>query len=244
MNSKTNKDGFTLVEILVATALIVFIVSMVYGSYFAVSKSTQACKDRIAAFQQGRRVLEQITRQIRCSYAPTADKHTQPNRLSQRKEPIPENIVNYFKSDPDKPNGEILRLVTTSSFWTTQDPSGTLFEVVYKLDKSRGLLSLSQERFVGASKETVEKRNWRPIVQNIECLELAFFDGQQWLKNWDFKNKGLLPRAVKIRITLEDINHKQYHYDTIAYICCQKNQGNETTADTLVAVKERWDRSK
>jgi prepilin-type N-terminal cleavage/methylation domain-containing protein len=62
MNNKSNKNGFTLLEILVAMAIIVLIVSMVYGSYFATSKSAQACNTRIANSQQGRKLLEKVAR--------------------------------------------------------------------------------------------------------------------------------------------------------------------------------------
>ncbi len=69
MNNSPGKNGFTLVELLVALAIIVTIVTMVYGSYFATSKSAQVCNAGIAVLQQGRKVLEQMAQQIRCSYA-------------------------------------------------------------------------------------------------------------------------------------------------------------------------------
>jgi len=225
MNGKTGKDGFTLVEILVAMGIIVTIVSMVYGSYFATSKSTQAYKTKIALFQQGRKVLEQMARQIRCSYASTIGEHTYPVRsISQRKRAISENVIGYFNGNLDHPSGEILHLVTTKGFYGGQGPVSGLFEVTYKFDKSTGVLFVSQERFVGTSKNVGERRSWRPVIGSVKGVELEFFDGLQWLHNWDFREKGKLPSAVKINITFEDENYQQYHYGTVAYICCRMNQ--------------------
>jgi len=96
MSSSSGKSGFTLVEILVAMAIIVTIVSMVYGSYFATSKSTQAYKSKITLSQQGRKVLEQMARQIRCSYAIKADKNTYPISIPQQKKADPASVINYF----------------------------------------------------------------------------------------------------------------------------------------------------
>jgi prepilin-type N-terminal cleavage/methylation domain-containing protein len=242
MKSRYGKNGFTLVEILVAMTIIVAILSMVYGSYFATSKSTRAYKSRIALFQQGRKVLGQMARQIRCSYAATAEKPTPPITLTsipqQRKE-IPENVISFFDSDQDNPGGEILHLVTTSGFWGNQDPTNGLFEATYKFDKSKDALFLSQRRFTGVPESAMQKRNWQPVASNIGCLELAFFDGQQWLKNWNFNDKKRLPSAVKLDITCEDENYRQYHYGTTVYVYCRKNLSEKTQTERLVAIKKQ-----
>ena len=236
MSSSSDKDGFTLVEILVAMAIIVTIVSMVYGSYFATSKSAQAYKSRITLSQQGRKVLGQMTRQIRCSYASKADKNTYPAPIPQQGKADPASVINYFNGNSDEPSGEILHLVTTNGFSVGLVPSNGLFEVTYKLDKSRGLLFSSQRRFASTTKSAAQKKKWQQISEDIESLKLAFFDGQQWQNKWDFKDKRELPFAVKINITWEDENHRQYQYGTIAYICCRKNQGKETRPGTLMSI--------
>ena len=228
MKSRCGKKGFTLVEILVAAAIIVTIVSMVYGSYFATSKSTRSCKSRIALSRQGRKVLGQMARQIRCSYVGSAKEYKSPTRpVFQQRKKIPEDVISYFNGNSGETGGEILHLVTTSAISEGQAPLDGLFETTYKFDKSSGTLFLSQERFIGAPKSLVENRNWQPIARNIESVELAFFDGQQWLHTWDFKEKKSLPNAVRINITCEDENYRQYHYGTIAYVCCRKNQAKK-----------------
>ncbi len=236
MSSSSGKDGFTLVEILVAMAIIVTIVSMVYGSYFATSKSTQAYKSKITLSQQGRKVLGQMARKIRCSYANKADKNTYTVSIPQQGNTDPASAINYFNGNSDEPGGEILHLVTTNGLSVGLAPSDGLFEVTYKLDKSRGLLFSSQRRFAATTKSAVQKKKWQQIAEDIESLKLAFFDGQKWLDKWDFKDKRELPCAVKINITWEDENHRQYQYGTIAYICCRKNQGKETQSGTLMSI--------
>ena len=203
---------------------------MVYGSYFATSKSAQVCRKRIALSQQGRELLGQMARQIRCSYAGSLKKSTPPaGKGSLKNEETQENIINYFDGSSGEMGGEILYLVTTNSILEEKTPG--LFEVTYKFDKRSGTLLLSQERFVDAPESLIEKRNWQPLAENIESIELAFSDGRQWLNTWDFKEKRALPYAVKFNVTCQDENYQQYCYGTTAYICCRKNQGNKTTSE-------------
>ena len=237
MKSRGGKNGFTLVEILVAVAIIAAIVSMVYGSYFVTSKSAQACKRRIATSQEGRELLERMAQQIRCSYAGSVKKSTPPAvKGSLKKEETQENIINYFNGDSGEMDGEILYLVTTNGILDKQAPG--LFEVTYKFDKNTGTLFLSQERFVDGPKSLIEKRNWQTLAENIESIELEFSDGQQWLHTWDFKEKKALPYAVKINLTCRDENYQQYSFGTAAYICSRKNQVMKTTSETLVSVNK------
>jgi len=181
-------------------------------------------------------VLEQMARQIRCSYTNKAKKNTYQTSIPQQGKADPVAEINYFNGNSDESNGEVLHLVTTNRFFVGQGPPDGLFEVTYKFDKNRGLLFSSQRRFALTTKSAVQKKKWQPIAEGIESLNLAFFDGQQWQNKWDFKDKRQLPNAVKINITWEDENHRQYQYGTIAYIYCQKNQGKETRSGTLVSV--------
>jgi len=236
--NRSEKSGFTLVEILVAVAIIATIVSMVYGSYFATSKSAQACRKRIALSQQGRKLLEQMAQQIRCSYAGSVKRPTPPaGKVSLKNEDTQENITSYFDGNSGEMGGEILNLVTTYGIVEQKSPG--LLKVTYKFDKRSGTLLFSQQRFIDAPDSFFERKNWQPLAENINSVELAFSDGQRWLNTWDFKEKKALPYAVKINITFEDENYQQYSYGTTAYICCRKNQGNTTASAGLVSVNKQ-----
>ena len=239
MKSRSEKTGFTLVEILIAVAIIAAIIAMVYGSYFAASKSARACKVRMALSQKSRTTLEQMAKQIRCCYAGSAkeSKYLE-NKVPQQKKTTPESIKSYFNGNSGEMGGEILYLVTTSSISEGQAEEDGLFEVIYKYDKNSGTLFFSQERFVDTANSSIDNRSWQSVAENIESIELAFFDGRQWLQSWDFKEKRELPVAVKVNITCEDEYYRQYHYGTAAYVCCRKNQSKKTTHETLVSMNQ------
>jgi type II secretion system protein J len=239
VNSRSGKTGFTLVEILIAVAIIAAIIAMVYGSYFAASKSARACRIRIAISRQSRTLLEQMARQIRCCYAGSVkESKYSDGKVPQQKKTTPESIKSYFNGDSGEMGGEILHLVTTSGISEGQAAEDGLFEVVYKFDKNSGSLLFSRERFVDIADRSIEKRNWQQLGENIESIELAFFNGQQWLQSWDFKEKRELPLAVKINITCEDENYRQYCYGTTAHVCCRKSEGKKSIQETLVSMNK------
>ncbi|MCJ7730389.1 MAG: prepilin-type N-terminal cleavage/methylation domain-containing protein [Sedimentisphaerales bacterium] len=234
MSRRLGKYGFTLVEVLLAMAIIATIVSIVYGSYFVISQSVKTCKARTALSQQGQKVLGLLARQIRCSYVPAADssqrpeKHTPEQRTTANKD-----AIDYFSGSSDASGAATLHFITTNAFSSKQNAAVGLFKVDYKLDGKTGALLLNQRPFVDTPGSTLEN-TWQPIAENIASIELEFFEGHQWLRRWNLKEQGQLPAAVRINITLEDENRREYHCGTVAYVYCGTNQGN-ARPDVLIS---------
>jgi len=238
MTHKADKTGFTLIEMLVAVAMIVTIVSMVYGSYSATSRSAEAYKARMTLADRARSVLQQMARQIRCCYGGAPADSTDPTKAALPKTAaILQGSVNYFKGGPSAPNGEILHLVTTSAL-LGEPPGGGLFDAAYRFDRSTHTLFVSCTRFVQAPKGLVEERDWSPLIENVEHIELGFFDGRQWLGEWDFTRTKNLPAAVRIDIACRDENRRQCSYGTVAYISCFNTQNNKTASEMIELADE------
>ena len=130
-----------------------------------------------------------------------------------------------------------MRLVTTSGLSGEKGATDGLFEVVYRFDKRTSELTLSLARFVAASREA-EERNWQVIADEIESIDLAFFDGEQWLGRWGFKDKKELPRAVRIEISGENERFQRYDYSTVAYVPCRDYRA-VTRTETLRSVDRK-----
>jgi hypothetical protein len=208
---------------------------MVYGSYFATAKSTDAYKARMTTSGQTQKVLRWMAQQIRCSYIGKMAEDTElAGTDSSRISEIKKNPVIYFSYEPDAPGSGTLCLVTTHRLFCQDGYVNGLFDVTYKFDKNSGTLSLSQSRFVGTPQEHLEERSWRELLVNVESIELDFFDGRKWLTEWDFELRKKLPAAVKIGITSKDENYRQCHYSTIAYVGCSSNPGREILSETSV----------
>ena len=234
MNHRSGKRGFTLVEILVAAAIIVSIVSMVYASYFAVAKSAGAYKTAMTLSRRARRTLSGMGRQIRCSYAGKIDDSTPPAGTSD----VPPNEpagspAGCFKGDSYNRDGEILHLVTTGRLFGEQGDSTGLFEATYRFDAAEGTLFLNQRGFVANTRKLAEDKRWRPVLTGVAAVELAFSDGKRWLREWDFTRMRALPRAVRIDITCEDENHRQYQCATVEHVAGHAGAGSSGAAGAL-----------
>ncbi len=240
MTHKADKTGFTLIEMLVAVAMIVTIVSMVYGSYSATSRSAEAYKVRMTLADRAHSALQQMARQIRCCYGGAPADSTDPAKAALPKTAaILQSPVNYFKGGPSAPNGEILHLVTTSALSGEPDLAGGLFDAAYRFDKSTHILFVSCTRFVQTPKGLVGERDWSPLIENVEHIELTFFDGRQWLGEWDFARRENLPAAVRIDIACRDENGRQCSYGTVAHICCFNTRNNKTASEMTELADEQ-----
>jgi len=238
MSDKWRSNGFTLVEILIALALIATILLMVYGSYFATSRSARVCQARISMGHQGRTTLDQMARHIRCAYAGTARDEDFGKSATRQKRIVHEDGMYYFTGNRNASKGEILHFVMTNGYAEAgEKPAEGLFEVTYKLDKREDTLFLNQRRFVGKTKKA-PKKDWRPIAENIEYLDLEFFDGQEWLRRWDFEDKKKLPSAVRIEMGCRDGDNRRYDYRTVARISCRNNR-TKTHIETFVSANKQ-----
>jgi len=237
MSARTQQRGFTLIELLVAVALIATVLSITYGSYVVTTRSAQSCKSRIALSEQGRVTLERMTRHIRCSYGGSDSDRTEDDQTgSDQTETVVETSVSYFDGNAHAPNGEILSFVSTSGLREEKGAKDGLFKVVYRFDRRRRELALSLSRFVGTAEGT-GKRDWRVIADQVKSVDLAFFDGEKWLDRWEFEDKGVLPRAVRIELGGENESLQRYDYSTVAYVSCRDYQSEEQT-QTLVSVEK------
>ena len=64
-------SAFTLIEILVALAIMVIVVGCAYGIYFAATKSAARYRARTEVERDARALLRMMGREIRCSYFPS-----------------------------------------------------------------------------------------------------------------------------------------------------------------------------
>ncbi|MBN2139101.1 MAG: prepilin-type N-terminal cleavage/methylation domain-containing protein [Sedimentisphaerales bacterium] len=225
MKYRICKTGFTLIEMLVAMAIVVSIVSMVYGSYFATARSAEIYKSRMTVSEEVRSVLQRMSGQIRCAYARLADgTSSEPKALPVNTEKVIDESINCFKAGVDLPDGQILNLVTTDQSSLAEGRPDGLHDVAYRFDRNEGILFMSSSRAVHGKTPPGRKRDWSPLIEKVRHIRLAFFDGKQWWSEWDFEKNNNLPAAVSITVACEDENSRQCVFSTVAYVAVHREQ--------------------
>lgn len=247
MNKSRNRAGFTLIEVLVATAMIATIVSMVYGSYAATSQSVARYDGLLKCSGRANLVLRLMARQLRGAYAPSTDANAPAHAsdvspANTRPDPArPGNVqfetrVPVFHGDARDPGGQILSFVTTAGLGTGLDGPRALALMGYRYNASTSTLAIYCQPYMGRPAEPGRYAEWLPILKNVTAFDIEFHDGRQWHQRWRAERSGL-PRAVRLRLVALDEKDRPYHFGTTVPLLSH--------ADSLLEVSgRRTERSK
>jgi type II secretion system protein J len=219
MNNRRGNQAFTLIEMLIALAMVGLIVTMVYGSYAATSRSLSVYNSRMTCSERAYLVLRLMARQIRCAYTPSFQAGVPSESGEGRNSRLPPNSISrtsiaVFRGDPDEPGGEILCFTTTGGLGLGPDRPGGLSRVSYRYDARTGTLSVSCVPCVHTFDNQRDSQVRRPVLSGISSIELEFHDGHRWQQAWSSGKADRLPRAVRIALTIIDESGRTHHYGT------------------------------
>lgn len=188
---------------LVSLAIVATIVTMVYGSYAATSRSLDVYSSRTACSERTHLVLRLLARQIRCAYAPATSK------------PV-------FEGGQRNLRGDVLSFATTGGLGQGFDGPTGISLIGYRYDESGKTLSICCENWTGRSGNLQHADAWQPILTAVTGVELGFYDGRDWQPRWDAKASGQLPKAVRVAISVTDAQGREHHYGTTVATVCRR----------------------
>lgn len=200
-------QGFTLLETLIALSVLGLLLSAVYGSYRAVTSSITALEPKLALDQEGRFLLQRLSRQIRCCYGGPAERAKRPAADPKKAEPAalgqPDEAqeTHYFRGGSVLSDGVLLQFVTTNSRLSRKSSPGCLALVSYRLDTGRQALLVSEELY--GRRGMNDDKEWHVVQEGLAAIEFRYFDGTAWQDEWDSRAAGALPRAVRIALVLQ-----------------------------------------
>lgn len=175
-----NRNGFTLLEILLAIVLASVLLSSIYGVFSAVSMATERVEKQATGLHLARVLTSRLNREllglaIEDSFYGTA----LTGGLNSRGNPF-------------------LDMLTSSS----GGPGSGMRRVSYRLaaDQDDQMTLWRAESAGNYRNKASEER----LAKGIERLEFNFFDGQQWRKDWNSLEDGL-PVLVRVEIALLDL---------------------------------------
>jgi prepilin-type N-terminal cleavage/methylation domain-containing protein len=211
---RRQSTGFTLVELLVALALVGTIATMVYGSYAAASRSLDLYGSRAACYERTSLVLRLMMRQIRCAYLPPFPAAPTPSSPQSSTAPA---LPAVFRADSRDAAGTILSFITTAGPATGTDTPAGAARVMYRYDPFNGTLSVCCEPHSYTSDDAQEAGPWRSILSGVTRVDLQCYDGRQWQAAWTGESRRL-PRAVKIGVTVLDEKGRPHEFEAAAPI--------------------------
>jgi prepilin-type N-terminal cleavage/methylation domain-containing protein len=230
MIDRPRHNAFTLVEMLIGLALIGLIVTMVYGSYAATTRSLEVYGSRMTCSDRAHLVLRLMAHQLRGAYAPPAAAsastfaaRSSPPINSPPARAVPASGTLFFQGDPREAGGEILSFLTTGGLSQELGRPGGLSRTRYRYETQGGVLSLCGEPGVQPAGDRGDAPIWRPVLHGVTSIDLEFHDGQQWQPTWNSRTTRRLPRAVRVVLTIADENGRTHRYETAAPIACRSS---------------------
>jgi len=212
---------------LVALALVSTIVTMVYGSFTATSRSLDLYGSRLACYERTSMVLRLMARQLRCAYLPSFG--TDPTATSRQNGATLAPAAT-LPIDALAVTSETLSFITTAGLGPGAGRSTALSRVMYQYHPSAGTLSVYCEPCVYGVNDSQDPQRWRPVLSGVRSLEVSFCDGQQWQSGWIGGGNKTLPQAVKIALTVLDEKNRPHTFETMVPIGCRSTPPKQRAA--------------
>ena len=190
MQPASRHRGFSMLELLIAVALMATVVTVLYGTVVAVSNTTQTTRNRIGAAQRCTRALGQITAAIRCTARPDVQ--------------TVETTDLYFQGATRNHRFDQLQWVSAQGIGAAMDLSDGPFHTRLRFDRGRQTLWIEQRPFVPGVPLPKKATFKSLLLDDVVALVLSFSDGEDWHNQWTLKQEKTLPEAVRITITVRD----------------------------------------
>lgn len=182
-------SGFTLLELLVAMALLVILSSALYGTYFSLMNGRQAAVSGMETRRELRTTLDMLRREINAVYF---------NRNNQGKKKW------YFLVEDRDFFGKPASTIKFSAVVPPNSgsaPVSDLMEIAYQpVEKDTRLLLTRQAKdfFLDIKTEPY------PQMEEIEGFLVECYDGSKWVRSWDTSLNNNLPKSVRITVLVKE----------------------------------------
>jgi general secretion pathway protein J len=178
-----NNKGFTLLELLIAMGLSALVLVTVYYTYFSINRSIEAASEGQEVLETGRMLLELLKKDVR--------------GIVPGKFPLTGK-----KGDIDGQAAGEMSFVTTA--YTGENPL-KLSRVGYALVKNQdGQTVLVRSESKDLKSTLNETATAYEVSRLVTSFEVSFYNGTEWLDQWDSGTAGAFPKQVRIRVDVSD----------------------------------------
>jgi len=191
--------GFTLIEVLLAMAILAVVVTVIYTVFSTSSANTERAEAVRDETDLARTLMSRMSDDIANAYCSTGLTGT----FFYGKDEEVETEGGKFRHDSFS--------LTTLTNWRKPDSKETdLWEVGYsfeeKSDGSGYVLVRREKRELNQDVPPLEGGVEYEITDRVAELQLRYYDGTNWFDTWDRKtgcSQSNMPRAVEISLTLD-----------------------------------------
>lgn len=177
--------GFTLVEILVAVALLGTVATMVFASLVTTTQAVDAGREHVSREQTVRKILRLMAEEI---------------SLSKRSLAYP--WVGMNGTQEGQPADTLAILAMSQELSTSKLKESETIRVVYTRERDRLIRFVRRNLYTLT--DTDETLDQMELADRVQAFNVRYYDDQTriWLDEWPTASK--MPRAVLIEVTFHD----------------------------------------
>lgn len=178
-------SGFTLLEVLIALALLSLVAGALYGTFFALTKGRETATAGMEERRELRSTLDLLRRELSGTWY---------NKENKR--------LHFVVEDRDQ-YGKQASILEFSTIAPPSPDSGSCDQVVVRYeplirDGKMILARQSRELYL----ETEPPRY--PQMEELTAFLVECYDGAKWVKSWDTAINLGLPKAVRVTVTVKE----------------------------------------
>lgn len=199
--TRSERSGFTLVEVLVASVIGAFIAVVAVGALRAVSAGSERLDDNIDTAAEVRFAASIIARDL--------------NNLYRDEDVKNMKLVGLIGQSGAMPASRLVLYTVGRTKARAGQPEGDVYEVEYCLKESRkeNKTVLLRRLWPNPDKEVEPGGMLTVIAENIDVFQVRYFDGEQWQLEWSEQLESI-PVLVEVNIAARQADGKDTVMET------------------------------
>jgi general secretion pathway protein J len=188
--------GFTLLEVLVALALLVILSGALYGTYFSLMRGRETAVVKMEARRELSTTLDQLRRELSAAFYNTNNKR-----------------LHFVVEDRDffgKP-ASTLDFTFFAPPGSSNLPTSDQVRAIYTAgEKDKKLILARQAQDLHMTVNSLPY----PQMKELEGFLVECYDGNEWVRTWDTVLNNRLPKAVRVTLMVKE-GEKTVNFSTI-----------------------------
>lgn len=186
-----NERGFTLVEVLVAVTITALLLTTIYGVFTSVSTAKERVEGSGEGYHQARVLFDRIGRELRGAYVllPAKPKTRFHGGLTEEQYPYLE-----LSTTAATPQGGSRGGIAVVRYELRPD------EEAQRVERGKEIPQVLLRREYNLFDPEGEDRPAHRLATGIRDLRFRFYDGSEWLEEWEGKND--LPKMVELTMSI------------------------------------------
>lgn len=195
------RAGFTLLEVVISVGILAVILTIVYNTFNSSMKAFTTMENAGDAYAQARIVLTRMSEEIASIYFSTENRNT--------------GLLGEDRDEYDLP-ADALHFTTLSHIrWAKDSKESELCEIGYYLEKEEETGFLFRREDWNTDGTIEEGGRPLELAEGVDGLNFRYYDGDEWVDEWDSRIKNGLPKAIEAVLIMRDPRRKRITFSNI-----------------------------